>query len=836
MVQWLDYQRLPSWLRLLLPQAIVLALCLVLGAIWIGQWTDAGPTYFPGQVMNPQETRQLPGILHPVAEDRTWWLFLHFPADPQDYGALLMPVGMVGVLCWILRDLPCNNSSRLVIKLILLYLGGRYFYWRTVATLNHAHWLSTLFSYGVWLVESIAFASFTLYTFHTIATTTERRDDQAKNYWDPNHPPTVDIFIPTHNESEDIVRRTVIGCQVIADDYRAKDRSHDRDPEKVKIYVLDDNPKSRKAIWKMAQPSRKATWKIARPSRKIRPGREDMEKTVRLGHKDGLSRKDRLGRKDIRKMAKELGCRYIAHPCNRAKKAGNLNHALKSTHGELIAVFDADFVPYMNFLTQTIGFFQQDPKVDMVQTPQDFYNPDYHARNLGLDNFLPNDMEHFYGLLQPNRDRWNSVICCGSSYVVRRKSLEEVGGYYTKCCVEDFQTSLKFLTNGKTIVYLNQILSQGDSPRSFDVFMKQRLRWLQGNVQVYFREDLPIWSKLNWVQKTFMVSLALYCLHPLIRVVFLLTPLISIYSGIAPVLAPFREMCYYFLPFWLLLITVYGWASDYRINYFWNECYETVFCFPALARLWRMAWEGTFAEVGTAVTAKGNNPSDRAKADNGDAYLHPLKLILVATAVILLLRLFGLYQGWWPRLNDHTVPLLFWLGHNTLIVWVSVLGARDKRDDRNCDRFPLEKPCTLMVNSDLPLDGSPPPHGGYTCNISESGALLDLQLDSALPLGTEVTLRLHKLDKKVEFETKAKVSRCEHLRHQTKVAVQFVDLTVAPQRQLVKLLYSTDYWWKRRKQPRFIDSVLAIFAALLEVPMPPIYASAKDNPLEEESS
>lgn len=52
-----------------------------------------------------------------------------------------------------------------------------------------------------------------------------------------------------------------------------------------------------------------------------------------------------------------------------------MNHALAKNNGELIVVFDADFVATKNFLTRTIGFFP-DKKIALVQTPQSFDNAD----------------------------------------------------------------------------------------------------------------------------------------------------------------------------------------------------------------------------------------------------------------------------------------------------------------------------------------------------------------------------------------------------------------------------------------------------------------------------
>src|SRR5207247_10130726 len=100
-------------------------------------------------------------------------------------------------------------------------------------------------------------------------------------------PPDVDVFIPTYNESTQIVRRTAIGAQAI--DYPRKN-----------IYVLDD-------------------------------GR----------------------RPEMEAMTRSLGCFYITRPDNHHAKAGNLNHALGRTTGELVAIFDADHVPVRSFLQQT---------------------------------------------------------------------------------------------------------------------------------------------------------------------------------------------------------------------------------------------------------------------------------------------------------------------------------------------------------------------------------------------------------------------------------------------------------------------------------------------------
>ena len=60
-----------------------------------------------------------------------------------------------------------------------------------------------------------------------------------------------------------------------------------------------------------------------------------------------------------RALARELGCRYLARADNTDAKAGNLNHALQHSRGELIAIFDADHAPRRDFLTQHAGLLRR---------------------------------------------------------------------------------------------------------------------------------------------------------------------------------------------------------------------------------------------------------------------------------------------------------------------------------------------------------------------------------------------------------------------------------------------------------------------------------------------
>ncbi|WP_411018859.1 glycosyltransferase, partial [Salmonella sp. ZJJH19_0126] len=85
---------------------------------------------------------------------------------------------------------------------------------------------------------------------------------------------------------------------------------------------------------------------------------------------------------EFAEFAKQIGVGYIARPDNNHAKAGNMNHAMRYTDGEYIAIFDCDHIPARSFLQMTMGQFIKDEKVCLVQTPHHFFSADPFERNL----------------------------------------------------------------------------------------------------------------------------------------------------------------------------------------------------------------------------------------------------------------------------------------------------------------------------------------------------------------------------------------------------------------------------------------------------------------------
>ncbi len=228
------------------------------------------------------------------------------------------------------------------------------------------------------------------------------------------------------------------------------------------------------------------------------------------------------------------GVGYLTRDGNEGAKAGNINAALARTSGELIAIFDADFVPYRPFLRRTVGFFS-DPAVGIVQTPQHFYNRDPIQNNLFLQTVWPDEQRLFFDVMAPGRDAWNAAFCCGSSSVIRRSALAEIGGVPTASVTEDLLTTLALLRRGYVTRYLNERLSAGLAPETTTAFFIQRQRWARGAIQSLYLPEGPFGPGLTPLQRLLFFPFSWVIQYP-VRLMTLIVPIVYLATGLTPML------------------------------------------------------------------------------------------------------------------------------------------------------------------------------------------------------------------------------------------------------------------------------------------------------------
>lgn len=508
----------------------------------------------------------------------------------------------------------------------------------------------------------------------------------------------------------------------------------------------------------------------------------------------------------IAALAQELGVQYLSRPDNLHRKAGNLNYALARTRGELIAVFDCDFVPFRHFLRRTVGFFC-DPGIALVQTPQHYFNSDVHNRNLGLESVMPDDMDYFFHYLQVIRDRFNAVICCGTSYVARRSAIEAAGGYVTSCIIEDHQTGTRLLTQGWRMVYLDEILSLGEVPRSFRDYLDQRLRWMQGNFQIFYRgKEMPIWSSLTLWQKSFYLNLLISLFTPFFRLVYILFPLASLVFGFTLIAAPPIEYLAFGLPFILLLYTLPTWLTNHHHFQFWNEVYEALFCFPAVSRIVRILRK-PFAVLGSLVT----NKEVSGQGGRLDLQIAWPFLAYLGVLGVMLIVLYGvplLNPSWGRSRFEGESLMLAWNLYNAWVMLTCLLACIDRPMVRSADRFPLEQ------IGRLELGGSDA--WGVTTDVSEQGASLRLRPGAALPgggPGAEGRLVLVEagLELPVALADRGEAPPGQPLR------LQFGPLQEFQESALIDLIYNGSAWYQKPRRVGTVDALLSLVGSVWKI-------------------
>jgi len=254
----------------------------------------------------------------------------------------------------------------------------------------------------------------------------------------------------------------------------------------------------------------------------------------------------------MREMAQSLGLRYLARTGNEHAKAGNLNHALPHSSADLIATFDADHAPRQDFLLKTLGYFS-DPNVAFVQTPQDFYNLDsYQNRTDSGIHVAWSEQSLFFRVIQRGKDYWNAAFYCGSCAVIRRQSLDAIGGFATGTVTEDIHTSLLLHKKGYRSVYHDEPLAYGVAPAKIEPFLKQRVRWGVGAMNVWRKEGILFTRGLTLPQRLNYLATVLAYFDGWQKAFFYFAPVYVLVAGAMPIAVDGWVFLLHFVPYYLL--------------------------------------------------------------------------------------------------------------------------------------------------------------------------------------------------------------------------------------------------------------------------------------------
>ena len=208
-----------------------------------------------------------------------------------------------------------------------------------------------------------------------------------------------------------------------------------------------------------------------------------------------------IARKKVFQVA-ELGYDItLIHRTDRTGyKAGALENGLRTSKGELVAVFDADFQPPPSILMDTVHYFT-DKDVGMVQARWDHINRKYsmltRIQSLMLDGHFV--IEH--GARQRSGRFFNFN---GTAGIWRISTIHDAGGWEHDTLTEDMDLSYRAQLKGWKFFYLPEIIAPAEIPVEMASFKSQQHRWAKGSIQVckkmlptILKADVPFKVKME---------------------------------------------------------------------------------------------------------------------------------------------------------------------------------------------------------------------------------------------------------------------------------------------------------------------------------------------------
>lgn len=619
------------------------------------------------------------------------------------FGVLVFAAG------YALHRVDETRITTVALAIISTAVSTRYIYWRLTQTLEFDTPLSLLLGSGLFLAEVYAWLILVIGYMQCIWPLHRKiRAIQGP----PEQWPTVDVFIPTYNESLAIVQDTVLAAMSM--DYPA---------DRFKVWILDD-------------------------------GR----------------------RPEFAEFAEQAGCGYLTRSDNKNAKAGNLNSAAQVTDGELICIFDADHVATRAFLQLTIGWFQADPRLALLQTPHFFYSPDPVQRNIPVVREIQGEGSLFYGIVQEGNDFWNAAFFCGSCAIIRRESLKDTNGFTGETVTEDAHTSIKLQRKGWNTAYLNARLSAGLATERLALHIGQRARWARGMTQI-FRIDNPLLGPgLNFMQRLCYLNAMLAFQYPLPRIVFLTSPLCFLLLGQNIINASPAMILAYAGPH-----LAFAMLGNQRVQgkygrALWSEVYEALIAFqlvgPATLPLFNPK-AGKFN-----VTDKGGLLES--------AYFdwRSLRPQLICVGLLIL----GIFVGFGRIFvgDDNAVGTvvlnLFWSCYSLLTLLVVLVVGREQRQVRVHLRAEAELPARVYFD-----DGHIAT--GQTRDVSMGGVSLALDTPEAAKGRTASYVELFAADRPYLLPAKSLPMRSGLL------TMKFDELSIENRRGLVRVVFGrADAW------------------------------------------
>jgi cellulose synthase/poly-beta-1,6-N-acetylglucosamine synthase-like glycosyltransferase len=187
--------------------------------------------------------------------------------------------------------------------------------------------------------------------------------------------------------------------------------------------------------------------------------------------------------------ARGVDVEYVHRVNRQGFKAGALEHGLTTATGELVAVFDADFLPPADYLLRCVHHFT-DPKVAVVQARWGHLNRGHSLLTRAQAIFLDG---HFIVEHSARSHSGRFFNFNGTAGIWRRAAIADGGGWQHDTITEDLDLSYRTQVKGWKFVFLPDVVTPAELPEDMNAFKAQQHRWAKGSIQV----ALKLWPMLR---------------------------------------------------------------------------------------------------------------------------------------------------------------------------------------------------------------------------------------------------------------------------------------------------------------------------------------------------
>jgi cellulose synthase/poly-beta-1,6-N-acetylglucosamine synthase-like glycosyltransferase len=203
-----------------------------------------------------------------------------------------------------------------------------------------------------------------------------------------------------------------------------------------------------------------------------------------------------VARRAVERWAEQgIDITYIHREDRTGFKAGALEHGLRSAKGELVAIFDADFMPQPDFLRRTAPYFA-DREIAMVQARWGHVNREYSL----LTRIQAILLDAHFTLEHGSRNQAGLFFNFnGTAGVWRVTAILDAGGWEHDTLTEDLDLSYRAQMRGWRFVYLPDVVAPAELPVEMNSFKSQQHRWAKGSIQTcrkllprLLASDLPV--------------------------------------------------------------------------------------------------------------------------------------------------------------------------------------------------------------------------------------------------------------------------------------------------------------------------------------------------------